>query len=78
VVRGDYPVGVPESGVFRELFNSDASIYGGSNVGNQGYVQTRDSGANDRPCTLRLALPPLATLFLKLDRRREPQMISPA
>ncbi len=77
VVRGDYPVGVPESGVFRELFNSDASIYGGSNVGNQGHVQTLDSDSNGRPCTLRLTLPPLATLYLKLDRRHEPQMISP-
>ena len=68
VVRGDYQVGVPDSGSFRELFNSDAAIYGGSNVGNQGRVQTRNAAANNRPCSLNLILPPLATLYLKLDR----------
>ncbi|MGB5542190.1 MAG: alpha amylase C-terminal domain-containing protein [Gammaproteobacteria bacterium] len=43
-------------------------MYGGSNVGNQGRVQTRNAAANNRPCSLNLILPPLATLYLKLDQ----------
>ena len=34
VVRYDYRVGVPKSGFWREIFNSDSEIYDGSNVGN--------------------------------------------
>ena len=35
-VRYDYRVGVPQKGFYRELLNSDASVYGGSGVGAQG------------------------------------------
>jgi 1,4-alpha-glucan branching enzyme len=57
----DYRVRVPFAGHWREVLNSDASIYGGSNVGNAGTVaavMTRDSPE------LRLVLPPLAAVFL--------------
>jgi len=51
---------VPFVGNWREIFNSDASIYGGSNVGNAGAVSTfvtRDSPE------LHIVVPPLAALF---------------
>jgi len=56
----DYRVRVPFAGNWREVLNSDAAIYGGSNVGNGGTVATvvtRDS------LELRLVVPPLAALF---------------
>ena len=40
LVRDGYRIGVPEAGYYAELLNSDASIYGGSNVGNQGGLET--------------------------------------
>src|SRR5580765_1712241 len=40
VPRDNYRVGVPAEGYYRELLNSDASIYGGSNVGNSGGLHT--------------------------------------
>jgi len=33
VVRYNYRLGVPESGFYREIINTDAETYGGSNVG---------------------------------------------
>ncbi len=36
VPRTGYRIGVPTPGWYRELFNSDAAIYGGGNVGNGG------------------------------------------
>ncbi len=36
IVRRGYRVGVPEPGFYKELLNSDAGTYGGSNVGNVG------------------------------------------
>ncbi len=38
VPRPGYAIGVPRPGRWRELLNSDAAIYGGSNMGNGGCV----------------------------------------
>jgi 1,4-alpha-glucan branching enzyme len=64
VVRSDYRIGVPGGGAWRELLNTDAECYGGSNVGNQGHLNAEDASWHGRPASLRLTLPPLATLML--------------
>lgn len=68
VVRHNYRVGVSEPGFYRELLNTDAEIYAGSNVGNWGGVQAEPIPHLDRPYSLNLTLPPLAAVFLKLQR----------
>ena len=65
VPRPDYALGVPLPGLWRELLNSDATHYGGSGWGNLGGVEAVPSPAHGRPWSLRLALPPLAAVFLK-------------
>ena len=65
VPREKYVVGVPFDGYWRELLNSDAGEYGGSNVGNGGGVHAQDIPAHGRPHSLHLTLPPLSVLFLK-------------
>ena len=65
VVRDDYVVGVPLSGGWLELFNSDALEYGGSGVGNAGYVETEPQPSDGRAQSIRLKLPPLGVLILK-------------
>jgi 1,4-alpha-glucan branching enzyme len=60
-VLRDYRVRVPFAGRWREVLNTDASLYGGSNVGNAGSVSavvTRDTPE------LRLVIPPLAAVYL--------------
>ncbi|MCG6203796.1 1,4-alpha-glucan branching protein GlgB [Rhodopseudomonas sp. HC1] len=59
-VYRDYRVRVPFPGRWREVLNSDAAIYGGSNVGNSGEVRTLDGLVPE----LSLTLPPLAAIFL--------------
>ncbi|MGB8699108.1 MAG: 1,4-alpha-glucan branching enzyme [Thermosynechococcaceae cyanobacterium] len=63
-----YRVGVPEAGFYTELLNSDARQYGGSNMGNLGGKWTDEWSFHNRPYSLDLCLPPLATLVFKLDR----------
>jgi 1,4-alpha-glucan branching enzyme len=63
--RTNYVIGVPRGGVWRELLNSDATIYGGSGIGNLGAIEAAPVAAHGRPHSLALMLPPLATLFLK-------------
>jgi 1,4-alpha-glucan branching enzyme len=66
VPRHHYRVGVPAAGRYRELLNSDAGLYGGSNIGNSGGVHTEASLCHGHPYSLSLTLPPLSFLFFKL------------
>jgi 1,4-alpha-glucan branching enzyme len=65
VPRFNYRVGVPRDGYWRELLNSDAGIYGGSNIGNFGGVEAEPFPVQGRNHSLSLKLPPLGVLFFK-------------
>jgi 1,4-alpha-glucan branching enzyme len=67
VPRHDYCVGVPESGRYAELLNSDSSYYDGSDVGNKGQIVSAPEPCNGRPHSLRLTLPPLGGVILQLQ-----------
>ena len=67
VARHDYRVGVPAGGGWRERLNSDASCYGGGNLGNGGHVVAPEAPAHGRPFSLRLTVPPLGVLFFSRD-----------
>ncbi len=64
VARYGYKLGAPRAGRWVERLNSDASVYGGSNVGNGGTVEAQDRIWMNQPCTLNLTLPPLGLLLL--------------
>ena len=68
VVRYDYRVGVPMQGFYEEKLNTDSTYYGGSNVGNDGGRWSDDQGHHSRPYSLRLTLPPLATIVLTYNK----------
>ncbi|AZG08122.1 1,4-alpha-glucan branching protein GlgB [Pigmentiphaga sp. H8] len=67
VPRGDYRLGVPRGGRWREIVNTDAADYGGSGVGNAGAVEARPQAAHGLAHSLVLTLPPLATLLLEAE-----------
>jgi 1,4-alpha-glucan branching enzyme len=65
VARENYRVGVPEPGYYREIFNSDAQYYAGSNYGNGGGVMAEPTPWMGLDYSLPLRLPPLAALYFK-------------
>ena len=65
VPRRDYRIGVPRAGRWREIINSDSSLYGGSNAGNSGGLHTSGAGAHGHAQSLDLLLPPLATVLFR-------------
>ena len=67
VPRERYRIGVRLEGMYRELLNSDAEVYGGSNVGNSGAVEAEPVESHGRPRSLLLTLPPLGILILKRE-----------
>lgn len=67
VPRHAYRLGLPLAGRWREIVNTDAAAYGGSNAGNGGGVTATAAPADGLPCSASLTLPPLATLWLVHD-----------
>ncbi len=65
VPRRDYRIGLPRSGRWEEVINTDAAIYWGSNLGNRGSVQTEARPWMGRPCSAAVVLPPLAAVVLR-------------
>lgn len=65
VAHGDYRVGVPFAGPWKELLNSDAKEYGGRGLGNLGAVEAVPEPLHGRSHSLRLTLPPLGVLVFK-------------
>jgi 1,4-alpha-glucan branching enzyme len=65
VVRQGYRIGVPRAGKYKELLNSDSVHYFGSNVGNNGNLDTDSTVWHAFDQSMTLTLPPLAILVLK-------------
>ena len=65
VPRYDYRIGAPHGGMYAELLNTDASIYGGGNIGNAGGLHAQPQPSHGFPFSLQVILPPLSVLFLK-------------
>ncbi len=65
VLQSGYRVGVPLPGRWVERLNSDASLYGGANIGNRGGCDTEKREANGFEQSLRIELPPLALLVFR-------------
>ena len=65
IPRQGYRIGVPGPRDYREVLNSDAGVYGGSNVGNGGRVETLAEPSHGFECSMCLTLPPLGFLLLK-------------
>jgi len=68
VQRDAYRVGVPEPGFYREIMNTDAEKYGGTNVGNLGGVHAEAIPWNDKPYSIYLRMPALGVIYFKHER----------
>ena len=71
IPRHNYKVGVPNGGVWTEILNSDATIYGGSGQGNFGSVDAAPIPSHGRYYSLSLTLPPLSVLFFRQEKPHE-------
>ncbi len=67
VPRTNYRVGVPRTGSWREILNSDAPQYWGGGWGNLGGVEASNIPCHARPYSDSLTLPALSIVFLKSE-----------
>ena len=64
VLRQNYRIGVPQAGAYKELFNSDAHFYGGSNQGNGNGLNSENTAWMQQAQSCLMTLPPLAGIIL--------------
>src|SRR6201996_6938189 len=65
VVRHDFRVGVPASGNWKEIFNSDAKNFWGSGVLNHGTIESELVNWHGRENSINITIPPLAAVVFK-------------
>ncbi len=65
VPRSAYRIGVPRGGGYAEVLNSDAEIYGGSNMGNLGQIEAEALPWDGMSHSISITLPPLAAVVFK-------------
>jgi 1,4-alpha-glucan branching enzyme len=68
VPRLRYRIGLPRPGNWREVLNGDATVYGGSNMGNLGGVTAAGKPWQGQPCSAEFILPPLSILVFRPER----------
>ncbi|WP_300979140.1 1,4-alpha-glucan branching protein GlgB [Flavobacterium sp.] len=66
VVRENYRIGIPRNGELVELFNSDAKLFGGSGVQQNGKLKVEATPYDGRDYSIALTLPPLAISVFKM------------
>ncbi|MFN8388979.1 MAG: 1,4-alpha-glucan branching protein GlgB [Bdellovibrionota bacterium] len=67
VPRFGYRLGVPNAGFWKEELNSDASIYGGSSLGNAGGVSSDPVSAHGHGDSICVTLPPLSAVYFSMS-----------
>ncbi|WP_264550834.1 1,4-alpha-glucan branching protein GlgB [Flavobacterium sp. N2038] len=67
IVRENYRIGISQKGKLREIFNSDAEIYGGSGVGNSESLKVESSPYDGRDYSVELILPPLSVTVYSFE-----------
>ncbi|MGN6523434.1 MAG: 1,4-alpha-glucan branching protein GlgB [Actinomycetes bacterium] len=60
-----YRIGLPKAGAWQEVVNTDADVYTGSGVGNQGMVDAVEETWHGQPASATLRVPPLGALWLR-------------
>ena len=63
-------IGVPKEGYYKEVLNTDAKCYGGSNLGNMGGLNSEKYNVHNYGFCLNLCLPPLCVLVFKYDQNK--------
>ena len=61
----NFTLGLPRSGKWNEILNTDATEFGGSGVGNFGAIEASGAGSHGQPHSATISVPPLAAVWFK-------------
>jgi 1,4-alpha-glucan branching enzyme len=63
--HSQYRLGLPHTGTWREVLNTDSDVYNGAGIGNYGAVEAVDEPWHGRPASAVMVLPPSAALWFE-------------
>jgi len=72
-----FRLGIPVPGAYREVFNSDQAEFGGTGRFKNSQLVTEPIAWQKQPYSLKLKIPPLAAVYLKLSRKKISQIKKP-
>jgi 1,4-alpha-glucan branching enzyme len=75
VARHKYRIGLPRPGKWFEVLNTDAAVYGGSNVGNFGSVTADDQDMHNQSYSAEFTLPPMSIIAFKPEQPYVPPVL---
>ena len=61
----NWKLGLPRSGDWLEILNTDAATFGGSGVGNMGKITANGEGTHGQPHSAEITIPPLGAVWFK-------------
>lgn len=67
----NYVMGVPYAGEYREIFNSDEKIFGGTDIRNTGVKKTEKEEHDERPYSINIQVPPLSIQIFSVKEQEE-------
>ncbi|HIZ56379.1 MAG TPA: 1,4-alpha-glucan branching protein GlgB, partial [Firmicutes bacterium] len=70
VLRENYRIGVPYYAAYREVFNTDDLLFGGTGIGNHTPVQAEDQMMHGLAQSIALTLPPMSILYFRPENIR--------
>ena len=68
VVYHDFRIGVPYNATYKEIFNTDSDLFGGSNQLNEKLIVSEEIKYHNKPYSISLKVPPMATSILKYQK----------
>ena len=69
--QDQYKIGVPGPGKYKEVFNTDAVLFGGSGMVNPRLKQSKRDECDDREDSIRIRLAPLSVSVFQYTRVNE-------
>lgn len=69
-----YKIGVPEIGRYREVFSSDAQVYGGTGIVNSRVIPSKDDECDGREQSIKITLAPLSISIFECNPYSEKEL----
>ncbi|MGN1112253.1 MAG: alpha amylase C-terminal domain-containing protein, partial [Acutalibacteraceae bacterium] len=73
MLRENYYIGVPENGVYAEVFNTDDERFGGSGITNGQHIVSDGEEMHDLDQSIKLTLPPMSVMYFKCIEKLPPR-----
>ncbi|WP_370687051.1 1,4-alpha-glucan branching protein GlgB [Ruminococcus sp. zg-924] len=73
MLRENYAIGVPQNGIYAEVFNTDDERFGGSGITNGQHIDSNGEEMHDLDQSIMLTLPPMSVMYFKCIEKKPPR-----